>query len=240
MALIAIIDKFIIYAKNFLYIIICIAAIAVIISGLALGITDIVIGAKFLHNDCTNIHELPTYIIVFGVFNIINFIIFCKKQLKGEDDYLVGEYLLMFISIGISIWGMTLVWNTERGDCPSTLYNYAYYRTFVFVFTMTAIFASFMSFITFGCMSALCCNSWLDNCIKKESDSDSDSDINVTNDNTKQMPPGVSSESFNAKLNQEHAILALFDKVLNTIDTGNSTVVNITPETDSNTDCSTA
>ena len=213
-------NKIIGYIKNFLYIIICIAALAVIISGIALGITDIVIGAKFLHDEC-HIQELPTYLIVLGVFSIINFILFCIKKIKGEDDYSACEYLFAFMSIAIYIWGMTLVWNTELGDCPSTLYNYAYYRTIVFVFIMTAIFAITVTFIT-GVILCVCfCDSWLDNCIKKEPDSD----IEVTNANTTAMPLGVSSNSFNDNIRQMQNISVMLDSVLNKIALENSTVV---------------
>jgi hypothetical protein len=120
------------YVKCVLYTILLIVAFAIIISGLALGITDIVIGAKFLRSDC-HIHDLAKYLIVMGVFSIVNFLIFCTTKCKKNDndknDMSACEYLFAFIGISIGIWGMTLVWNSEQNTCPSTLYNYAYYRT---------------------------------------------------------------------------------------------------------------
>lgn len=143
-----------------------------------------------MRNDC-HIHNLQTYLIVLGTCCIINFIIFYMNQKKQNSDqeqeqasdtdnkgsYELNGKLFKFITVCISIWGMTLVWDTEQGNCPSTLYNYAYYRTIVFVFIMTAIIA-IMAIFSIGALLYLCFyGKWC--CIWIDTDSDTDSNTNT-------------------------------------------------------------
>lgn len=186
-------DKFVTNLKIGFYTIVIVAMLAIVFSGLALGITDIVIGAKYLHDDYCHIHDLPKYLIAMGVFSIINFIILITKDEKpdGTSNF-SKKYELLFgaISMAIAIWGMTLVWESEKANCASTLYNYAYYRTVVSVFIMTAVFASMIIFMVMMLFCACCCETCLENCIASKSAA---SDIEITNANTKPMPGGIGS-----------------------------------------------
>ena len=199
--------------KKVIYVIIGVCAFAIVISGLALGITDIVIGAKFLHSDC-HIHDLPKYLVVMGVFSIVNFLILILCNIgkrESNTDPTTCEYLFTFISIGIGIWGMTLVWNSEQDTCPSTLYNYAYYRTVVFVFIITAIFAIALIFM----IGSACCGCFCEPCIDMCLQWDNVSDIEITNANTKSMPPGISSSSLDENKNRAHELSTIRDNILN-------------------------
>lgn len=195
-------DKFVSNLKAGFYAIIIIAMIAIIYSGLALGITDIVIGAKYLHNDC-HIHDLAEYLIVMGVFSIINFIILTTKDETpdGKKNFSKKyEYVFSAISCVIAIWGMILIWDTNKGDCASTLYNYAYYRTIIIVFIMTAVLASIVILAMTLLVHSCCCEAYEEAIISSKAESN----IEITNANTKTMPGGISSNDKNEfkKLNE--------------------------------------
>ena len=42
--------------------------------------------------------------------------------------------IVTIIMLLLSCWGTSLVWNTNRGNCPEIYYNYAYYRTVIYMF----------------------------------------------------------------------------------------------------------
>ena len=118
--------------------------IAVTFSGLALGIADVVIGAKW--DDCyLNSDDADIYLIVSGsiliasfVFNILNQ--HSKKDKDNKGNY-TGLLIILFIAfLGILIWGMTIVWDTDQGDCSKSQYDYLYYRTVVVMFINVTVF----------------------------------------------------------------------------------------------------
>jgi hypothetical protein len=112
-------------------------------SSLALAITDIVIGATwqscYLNDDNADIYLIVNgSLLLAGVFLFTN----SKKNTEAEVDGAKGFIsLVMAASLGVLIWGMTIVWDTEKGDCDTGQYNYLYYRTVVVMFIQTAIVA---------------------------------------------------------------------------------------------------
>lgn len=129
----------------------CGAVLAVILflvisfSSLALGIADVVIGAKW--NDChLNDDDADVYLIVSGSILLSCFVLSMLNKNSKQDDYDAGSFagtlvLLCIASLGILIWGMTIVWETEQGDCSKGQYDYLYYRTVVVMFLNVAVFA---------------------------------------------------------------------------------------------------
>ena len=135
--------------------IVLIICVGIIGSGLALGIADLVIGIKYLQSECS-IENLANYLIVLGPFCIINFIIliigvFYENINKKINNIKCLFNIMAFITYCICIWGMTLVWDTDGKSCPNTLYNYAYYRTVVFIFIGVAILTILISGLTISC-----------------------------------------------------------------------------------------
>ena len=110
-----------------------ISAVAVIINSCVLGIADIVIAKLFADSPC-HITYLSIYLYIFGTFSLINmiFVLFIKK----DKPRLLKAFwvIVMIIMIMVPCWGMALVWNTDRGNCPAIYYNYAYYRTVIYMF----------------------------------------------------------------------------------------------------------
>jgi len=111
-------------------------------SGLALGIADIVIGAKwkscYLNDDNADI-----YLIVSGSIQLAGFLIYSndKKTSNENNNGSMGLCgLILTASISVLIWGMTIVWDTEKGNCDSGQYDYLYYRTIVAMFIEVVLF----------------------------------------------------------------------------------------------------
>lgn len=126
---------------------ICVPIIlAIELANLAIGIADIVIGAKYLHADC-HIQDLAEYLIIIGVIGLCCFLLrCCRKKNAGKDGENQDdsepsgiEWIFMLAVMSIIIWGMTLVWDTERDNCQVTLYEYGYYRTVIGMFIGVAM-----------------------------------------------------------------------------------------------------
>jgi hypothetical protein len=141
-------------------------AVGLELLGLAIGITDIVIGAKYLHSSC-HIDNLAEYLIVAGVLGIVCFLLRCiRKKNAGKDgenpddrEPSCFEWLFIISNVSILIWGMTLVWDTKRVDCPSTLYDYAFYRTSIALFLGAAILALAVLYCICSVSVVACCDS---------------------------------------------------------------------------------
>lgn len=141
-------------------------ALALELIGLAVGIADIVIGAKYLHSTC-HIDNLAEYLIVAGVLGIICFLLRCIRKHKAGNDNenpddsepSCFEWLFILTYVSILIWGMTLVWDTKCMDCPSTLYDYAYYRTSIGIFLGAAILALAVLYCICSVSVVACCDS---------------------------------------------------------------------------------
>jgi hypothetical protein len=139
---------------------------AIVLAGLAIGVADIVIGARYLHSTC-HIDDLAVYLIVAGVLGLVCFLLrCCRKKKAGKDgenpddsEPSCIEWLFIITYVSILIWGMTLVWDTERGDCPVTLYEYGYYRTVIGIFIGTAIMAIAMLYCICSVGIVACCDS---------------------------------------------------------------------------------
>lgn len=108
-------------------------SIMVIINSCVLGIADIVIAKLFADSPC-HIAYLGIYLYCFGTFSLINmiFVLFIKK----DKPCLLNALWIIVIMVMITLvcWGMSLVWNTDQGNCPALYYNYAYYRTVIYMF----------------------------------------------------------------------------------------------------------
>ncbi len=141
-------------------------AIGLELLGLAIGITDIVIGAKYLHSTC-HIDNLAEYLIVAGVLGLVCFLLRCiRKKNAGKDNENPDdsepsciEWIFILTHLSILIWGMTLVWDTKRMDCPSTLYEYAYYRTVIGIFLCASILALAVLYCICSVSVVACCDS---------------------------------------------------------------------------------
>lgn len=141
--------------------------IAISVSTLAIGIADVVIGAKWnnchLSNDDADIYLIVSgsILISFFVINVINTDAKSSRELaNGRNDADKGPYisLLMLLSmamLGILIWGMTIVWKSEQGDCNHGQYNYLYYRTIILMFMSIVVYGTL---ILVGC-GYMCCMS---------------------------------------------------------------------------------
>lgn len=133
--------------------------------GLAIGIADIVIGAKYLHSTC-HIDNLAEYLIIAGVLGIICFLLRCirkhnaGKEGENPDDSEPScfEWFFILTHVSIIIWGMTLVWDSERMNCSSTLYEYAYYRTSICMFLGVAVLALFVLYGICSVSVIACCD----------------------------------------------------------------------------------
>lgn len=136
------------------------------LAGLALGIANIVIGSKYLHSEC-HIQDLAEYLIVAGVIGLVCFLLrCCRKKKAGKDgknpddsEHSCIEWLFIITYVSILIWGMTLVWDTERGNCPATLYEYGYYLTVVSMFICVAILALAVLYYICSVCVVTCCDS---------------------------------------------------------------------------------
>ena len=105
-------------------------------SSIGLGIADIVIGSKM---DTCHIDSLDTYLIISGSL-LLGYII--VNVLFGKDDnnnVHPSAQLISLSYVGIIIWGMSILWDTESGDCNLGQYNYAYYRTVVVMWIAVAV-----------------------------------------------------------------------------------------------------
>lgn len=107
-------------------------AVAIIINSCALSITDIVMAKLFADSPC-HIKYLAVYLYVNGTVSLINmvFVLFVKK---GELCFKALWVIVGIMVPAVACWGMSLIWNTSRGDCPAIYYNYAYYRTVIYMF----------------------------------------------------------------------------------------------------------
>lgn len=140
--------------------------LALELAGLAIGIANIVIGAKYLHTDC-HVQDLAEYLIIAGVIGLCCFLLRCRRKKKAgkdgenpDDSEPSGiEWLFILASASILIWGMTLVWGTERGNCPVTLYEYGYYATVVSMFICVAILALALLYCICSVSVVACCDS---------------------------------------------------------------------------------
>ena len=130
--------------------IISIIAVAIIINSCALGITDIVMAKLFADSTC-HIKYLSIYLYVNGTVALINmvFVLFVNK--KDEACLKALCIIVGILMPAVACWGMSLVWNTSRGDCPAIYYNYAYYRTVIYMFVgiVTVCIAVIMLIINF-------------------------------------------------------------------------------------------
>lgn len=115
---------------------------------LALGITSVVLGAKW-ENCYLNDDDIDIYLIVIGSLQIAAFVVYVVFGKKKEDDDNSkngGPVLLGLAVLGVLIWGMTIVWDTEQGDCEHGPYNYAKYMTEILTFFITAVFGLLLLF----------------------------------------------------------------------------------------------
>lgn len=122
------------------YTIIIIVLYMIIIGCVALGFVDIAIGMTYMYDAC-HISYLAPYLVLLGPFCIISTIMSAIKDADTPPAFSRLHYIIITFVMSIAIWGMTLVWDTDQGNCPVTLYNYAYYRTIVSMFISVAIVA---------------------------------------------------------------------------------------------------
>ncbi len=189
---------------------ICVPVIlAIELAGLAIGIANIVIGAKYLHAEC-HIQDLAEYLIISGVIGLCCFLLRCCRKKKDgkdgenpDDSEPTGiEWLFTLASMSVIVWGMTLVWDTERGNCPATLYEYGYYVIVVSMFICIAMLAlailyCICSFSVVTCCSSdsnLSCIIKCGSCItgkKPKQKTKTDDTLNQLNDMNKKFDPIV-------------------------------------------------
>lgn len=126
---------------------------AISMAGVALGIADIVIGAKW-DNCHLSDDDADVYLIVLGCLSILCFLFTGYSSSKGEEaKENAGRGSLVGLAfIGVLIWGMTIFWDSDQLDCSSGQYDYGYYRTVVTMFFLTAVFG----LLIIGGMIAMC------------------------------------------------------------------------------------
>lgn len=198
------------------YAMIFLEILALCLCSLPLGIADIVIGAKFMNDNC-HIHNLQLYLIILGCVCIINFNVFITqhKNDDGSKNFSM-KYIYIFnaIEIGVNIWGMILVWDSRMCDCSSTLFNYAYYRTIIIMFIITGLFAYRVMTVLFVVLGSCCCEEWINNCLNYDS---ATSEINITE---KKIPPGNESTIKIVENGPQIGMKDNVDKFLNTVNVG--------------------
>lgn len=118
--------------------------IAFALSGFALSITDIIIGATW--KDCyLNNEDVHIYLIVSGAVLLTSCLLGSTAskhddtETKKKNSLTTLGTLCSIAYFGILIWGMIIVWDTEQKDCDHGQYNYVYYRTVVICFLIVAL-----------------------------------------------------------------------------------------------------
>ena len=131
--------------------------LACALCNLALGIADIVIGAEWNHCHL-NDDKANIYLIVSGSL-ILASVVFGSNSKRTDDNQEINTLgsIVGFAYLGVLISGMTIVWDSDRGDCDSGQYDYLYYRTVVIMFLLVACVS--LSVLIFAISSVI---SWLD------------------------------------------------------------------------------
>jgi hypothetical protein len=123
------------------------------LSGLTLGIIDIIIGSKW--QSCyLDDYKADTYLIVSGALLLAGIILYSNSKKDPDNENNESQGLAGLVSaayLGVLIWGMTIVWDTEQLDCKKGQYDYLYYRTVVVMFIYVALLALLV-------LNALCLN----------------------------------------------------------------------------------
>lgn len=130
--------------------------LALSLVGLGLGIASIIIGVKW--KDCyLNDDDAPLFLILFGSLSlgaIVSSYYVYELKKKGHNPGLSGLIAALCSAgdAGVLIWGLTIFWDTEQGDCNAGQYDFGYYMPHVLVFMVTAIFAMIVVVaLTMGC-----------------------------------------------------------------------------------------
>lgn len=117
--------------------------IVLMFSGVAIGIADIVIGAKWA--EChMNEHDADIYLIVSGAVLLSAIVVGNINDKTKESENDAGRYALLTgllgtASFGILCWGMDIIWDQEQGDCLKGQFDYLYYRTAVIMWMFVTV-----------------------------------------------------------------------------------------------------
>jgi len=124
-------------------------------SSFAFGITNIVIGSKW--EDC-HLDKVDSYLIAIGSLGLCYAILWGgnktdSSKKHGEQSDL--QKLAGFAILGLLIWGTTIFYDSEQGNCRSSYYKYAYYYTLISMFLTVA----YVSILILGFVIPICCSS---------------------------------------------------------------------------------
>ena len=123
----------------------CVVVLIILLDGLicvasfACAIANIVIGSKW--DDC-HLEKVDAYLISIGSLSLAYVVLWFHN--KGDSSKNSGEpselqTLAGIGTFGLLIWGMTIFYDSEQGDCKASHYNYAYYYTMIWMFFVVAL-----------------------------------------------------------------------------------------------------
>jgi hypothetical protein len=127
--------------------------IAFALSGFAIGIANIVIGATW--NNCyLNDDYVHIYLIVYGSLMLASAIFFHDNLKEDAPNlYAIGS-VCAFACLGVVAWGTSIMWDTKQGDCDHGQYDYALYMTLALCFFNVAIISiGILGVILYGCFA---------------------------------------------------------------------------------------
>jgi len=135
--------------------------IAVAVAALVLGIFDIIVATKWDECHLDQDHSPDIYLYVLGGLTLgaiaLNAVSTKKKDGEDDDKDCFGKLAALcgMGCVGVLIWGMTIFFDTEQGDCNPKYYDYAYYRTLVVMFMLVA--AASVAVLVGSCACAIGC-----------------------------------------------------------------------------------
>lgn len=122
---------------------------AIIISVLLLGIgiADVAFGTIWTHCHLSPRHA-NVYLILSGSINVLFFVVHVFNEnikFRANTPHAITSlepliWCFRLIVICMLVWGTSIVWKSEQGDCNHAQYEYLYYRTLIAMFFNVVVF----------------------------------------------------------------------------------------------------
>lgn len=142
--------KIILSIASIIWSIILIAAFVALIG---LKISDIVVASKW--DDC-HLENVDIYLYTAGATGLATLLFLYLASKSDDDPFKKLATLSCLGHYGVIIWGTTILYYSDVGDCTERYYDYAYYRTLVVVFIVPAILLCYLVSSAIGCCCAKC------------------------------------------------------------------------------------
>ena len=124
-----------------------IIVIAAFVALIGLKISDIVVASKW--EDC-HLENVDIYLYTAGATGLATLLFLYLASKSDDDPFKKLATLSSLGHYGVIIWGTTILYNSDVGDCDGKYYDYAYYRTLVVVFIVPAILLCYLVAIVIG------------------------------------------------------------------------------------------